>query len=145
MLADTTGNTSLGNASSTIVISYNMGECNLYAKILFRFNYSSAGRPGGLVVLPSNTTNVCLSLSLIPTTMRFDFICKNAKKGDQLLRAPGSVCRCNLAQVDEGRKCWLRLTIKMKARAEVGRGEEGLLCDPGSELLLGGSVRVVRG
>ena len=26
----------------------------------------------------------------------------------------------------------------MKARAEVGREEEGPLCDPGSELLLGG-------
>ena len=35
--------------------------------------------------------------------------------------------------------------IKMKARAEVGRGEEDPLCDPGSELLLGGSARVVRG
>ena len=34
---------------------------------------------------------------------------------------------------------------KMKARAEVGREEEGPLCDPGSELLLGGSARVVRG
>ena len=29
--------------------------------------------------------------------------------------------------------------------AVVGRGEEGPLCDPGSELLLGGSTRVVRG
>ena len=34
--------------------------------------------------------------------------------------------------------------IKMKARAVVGRGEEGPLCDPGSELLLGGRARVVR-
>ena len=32
------------------------------------------------MVLPSNTTNVCLPLSSIPTVMRFDFICKNAKK-----------------------------------------------------------------
>ena len=32
-----------------------------------------------------------------------------------------------------------------KARAEEGREEEGPLCDPGSELLLGGSARVVRG
>ena len=31
---------------------------------------------------------------------------------------------------------------KMKARAEVGREEEGPLCDPGCELLLGGSARV---
>ena len=36
------------------------------------------------------------------------------------------------------------LAIKTKARATVvGRGEEGPLCDPGSELLLGGSARVV--
>ena len=34
--------------------------------------------------------------------------------------------------------------IKMKARTVVRRGEEGPLCDPGSELLLGGSARVVR-
>ena len=36
----------------------------------------------------------------------------------------------------------------MKARTVVGRGEEGPLCDPGSELLqfkLGGRARVVRG
>ena len=32
----------------------------------------------------------------------------------------------------------------MKARAEVGREEEGPLCDTGSELLVGGSARVVR-
>ena len=69
----------MGNAASTIVMSYNFGECNLYAKVLFCFIQLSAGRPGGLVVLPSNTTNVCLSLSSIPTMMRFDFICKHAK------------------------------------------------------------------
>ena len=33
----------------------------------------------------------------------------------------------------------------MKADIVVGRGEEGPLCDPGSELLLVGSARVVRG
>ena len=32
----------------------------------------------------------------------------------------------------------------MKARTVVGRGEKDPLCDPGSELLLGGSARVVR-
>ena len=32
----------------------------------------------------------------------------------------------------------------MKARDEVGREEEGPLCNPGSELLLGGSARMVR-
>ena len=35
--------------------------------------------------------------------------------------------------------------VKMKARAEVGREEDGPLFEPGSELLLGGSARVVRG
>ena len=35
--------------------------------------------------------------------------------------------------------------MKMKARTVVGRGEEGPLCDPVSELLLGGSARVARG
>ena len=34
---------------------------------------------------------------------------------------------------------------KMKARADVGRGGEGPVCYPGSELLLGGSARVARG
>ena len=34
---------------------------------------------------------------------------------------------------------------KNEARTVMGRGEEGPLCDPGSELLLGGSARVVRG
>ena len=34
---------------------------------------------------------------------------------------------------------------KMKARTVVRRGGEGPLCDPGSELLLGGIARVVRG
>ena len=32
-----------------------------------------------------------------------------------------------------------------KARTVVGRGEEGPLCDLGSELLLGRRARVVRG
>ena len=63
---------------------YYYGECDLYAKIMllyricknFCFNPLSAGRPGGLVVLSSNTADVCLSLmGSIPTTMRFDFIC----------------------------------------------------------------------
>ena len=75
--------------------------------------------------------------------MKFDFICKNAiKRRDQLLRAPA---RYNPTRVDEGRKCSILLAVKMKARAEVGREEEGPLCDPGSELLLGGSTRMVRG
>ena len=62
-----------------------------------------------------------------------------------MLRAPSIVGRYNWTRVDEGRKCWILLAVKMKARAEVGREEEGPLCDPGFELLLGGSARVVRG
>ena len=67
------------------------------------------------------------------------------KNRDQLLRSPSSVGRYNSTRVDEGRECWILLAVKMEARAEVGREEEGPLCDPGSELLLGGSARVVRG
>ena len=32
----------------------------------------------------------------------------------------------------------------MKARTVVGKGEEGPLCDPGSELILGGRATLVR-
>ena len=39
-------------------------------------------------------------------------------------------------QVDEGRNSWNLRAIKTKARTEVGRGEESLLSDPGSELRL---------
>ena len=49
--------------------------------------------------------------------------------------------RHNSTRVDEGRKCCFFLAIKMKARTVVGRGEKGPLCDPGSELLLGGSTK----
>ena len=99
--------------------------------ILFSFNQLPAGRPGGLVVSTSNTTNVCLSLSSIPTTMRFDFICRNAKKRDQLLRAStdSSVSGYNSTRVDEERKCWLFFAIKMKARAEVPVTTQTNLCD----------------
>ena len=48
----------------------------------------------------------------------------------QVLRAPSSVGRYNSTRVDEGRKCCSLLAIKtrkMKARAEVGREEEGPL------------------
>ena len=48
----------------------------------------------------------------------------------------------NSTRVDEGRKCGILLAIKMKASAEVGRGEEGPLYNPGSELLLGGRARI---
>ena len=71
--------------------------------------------------------------------------CKKKTGINQLLRAPRSVGKYNSTRVDEGRKCWIILAVKMKARAEVEREEEGPLCDPGSELLLGGSARVVRG
>ena len=58
--------------------------------------------------------------------------------------------RYNSARVDEGRKCRILLAIKMKARTVVGRGGESPLCDPGSELLLGGRecegiARIVNG
>ena len=116
---------------------------SVYAKILFCFNQLSAGRPGGLMVLPSNTTNVWLSLSSTPTAMKYYLICQNAiKKRGQLLRAPA---RYNSTRVDEGRKCLIFLAVKMRTRDEVGREEEGPLCDPGSESLLGGSARMVRG
>lgn len=39
-----------------------------------------------------------------------------------------------MTQVDEGIKCWNLLATKMIARTVVGRGEEGLLCYPGSEI-----------
>ena len=42
-----------------------------------------------------------------------------------------------------GGKCSFFVDIKLKARAVVGRGEEDPLCDPGSELLLGGNARGV--
>ena len=69
------------------------------------------------------------------------------QKKDQLLRAPSSVVgRCNSTRVDEeGRKCWILLATKLKARTVVGRGKKGPLCDPRSELLLGGVTRVVQG
>ena len=52
MLADTTGNASLGNAASTIVIAYIFGEC-VYLPLCkdpVCFVQLSAGRPGRLVV-----------------------------------------------------------------------------------------------
>ena len=52
-------------------------------------------------------------------------------KKAQLLRTP-SVGRRNSTRVGEGRKDRSLLAIKVK------RGEKGLLCDPGSELRLGG-------
>ena len=78
--------------------------------------------------------------------MKFDFIAKiKDKKRDQLLIAPSSVGRYNSTRVDEGTKCCILLTKKKRARAEVGREEEGPPCDPGYELLVRGSARVVRG
>ena len=38
-------------------------------------------------------------------------------------------------RVNEGRKSSRLPSIKMKARAAVGRKEKNLLCDPGAELL----------
>ena len=70
---------------------------------------------------------------------RFFFSCLCAKikhRSNQLLRAPSSVGRRNSMRVDEGRKGWSLLAIKMKARTIVGRGEKSLLGGPGSELHL---------
>ena len=55
-------------------------------------------------------------------------------------RAPSSVGGYISTRVDEGRKCLP--VIKVKARNVVGRGEEDPLCEPGSELLVGGRTRV---
>ena len=41
-------------------------------------------------------------------------------------------------RVDEGRKGWSLLEMKMKAHTVAGRGEKGLLRDPGFERRLGG-------
>ena len=70
---------------------------------------------------------------------------KRKRKKDQLLRALSSVGRYNSTRADEGRKCRIILAIKIKVRTVVGRGEKSPLPDPGSELLLGGRARVVRG
>ena len=53
-----------------------------------------------------------------------------------LLRAPtnSSVGRRFFASQRGGRKGWNVLAVKLKARTVVGRGEERLLSDPGSEL-----------
>ena len=66
----------------------------------------------------------------------------NMPKKNQLLSTPSNVGRYNSTQVNERRKCWIILAMKMKARTVVGRGEKGPLCDPGSDLLLGGRARV---
>ena len=59
------------------------------------------------------------------------------KKKDQLLRAP-SVGKRNSTRVDERRKSWNLLAIKCKGRTSWVGSEKSLLCDPGSELRLGG-------
>ena len=76
MLTETTAKTSLGNAASTVVISYNIRQCNLNAKILYNSVQCSAGRPGGLAVI---IINVCHSLSSSPNMMKGHFNCKCAK------------------------------------------------------------------
>ena len=43
----------------------------------------------------------------------------------------------NSTRVDDGRKGWSLVAIKMKGRTVVGMGEESLLCYPESELRLG--------
>ena len=44
----------------------------------------------------------------------------------------------NSTPVDEGRKSFNLLAIKMRGTNRSGGGEKSLLCDPGSELRLGG-------
>ena len=39
----------------------------------------------------------------------------------------------NSTRVDGGRKYFILLALRMKARTVVGKGEEGPPCDPGSE------------
>ena len=39
-------------------------------------------------------------------------------------------------RVDEGKKCWSPLAIKLKEGTVAGRGKKSLLCDPGSEVRL---------
>ena len=53
-------------------------------------------------------------------------------------RLPCTVSRRNPTSVYEGRTGWILLVPKCKAQTVVGRGEKSLLCDPGSELRLGG-------
>ena len=53
-------------------------------------------------------------------------------------RSCETTARPSSTQVNEGRKCWIPLAMKTKAHTVVGRGEESLRSDPGSELHLGG-------
>ena len=56
--------------------------------------------------------------------MRFDFVCQNAYRKGQLLRAPISVGRYHSTRVDEGRtKTWIFLATMMKAYAVAWVGE----------------------
>ena len=61
-----------------------------------------------------------------------------------LLKAPSSVGTRKPTRVDEERHAEFFSRQNKKARTVVGRGEEGLLCDPGSRvLLLRGRARIV--
>ena len=60
------------------------------------------------------------------------------KKTNQLLRAPKSVGQVQFDASRRGKKV-------LKSSRVVERGEEGPPCDPGSEFLLGGRARIVRG
>ena len=77
--------------------------------------------------------------------MRFDFICKNAKEKnrDQLLRAPSSVGWFDASR--RGKKMLDSPRGKYESTCQSWEGGGGPAIDPGSELLLGGSARVVRG
>ena len=104
-----------------------MEECNLYPKILFCFNQLSAGRPGGLAVLPSNTTNVWLSLSSTPTTMIFFllYLQKCKKKGST---AESAWQRGEVQQFDASRRKKKMLDSprsKNEGTCRSGEGGEG--------------------
>ena len=58
--------------------------------------------------------------------VKFDFICKIAKK-DQLLRTRSSEGRLKSTRVDEEINCLMLLAKKTKARTLVRKGEEGPL------------------
>ena len=46
-------------------------------------------------------------------------------------------------RVDEGRRGWSLVAIKMKPRSVVGKGEKSMLGDPGSELRVGESAKII--
>ena len=79
------------------------------------------------MVLPSNTTNVWLSLSSTPTTMIFIwlYLHKCEKKKDQLLRAPSTVGRYNFDASRRGKKILDSPCGKNESTCRSGEGGGG--------------------